>query len=68
MIRDIYEKYVNGDSLTDDEVLEGEKHFKILSDLLYQSGEAFAITAKEANRTYLGLQGYRVSRGLKAPK
>jgi len=68
MIHTIYEKYVNGDPMTDEEVLAGEKHFKLLSDLLYRSGEAFVITAKEANRTHMGLQGYRTSCGLKEPK
>ena len=67
-MKDIYEKYTDGDSLTDEEVLAGEKHFKQLSDLLYRSGMAFEITAKEANRAYLGLKGYRESRGLEEYK
>jgi hypothetical protein len=68
MINNIYKKFTNGDTLSDDEVLAGEKHFKELTNLLYRSGVAFEITAKEANRVHMGLQEYRTSRGLKLLK
>jgi hypothetical protein len=68
MIHNIYEKYCNGDSLTDEEVIAGEKHFLQLASLLYYSGTAFVIAAKEVNRTYIGLKDFREARGLKEPK
>lgn len=64
-MKTIYERYCNGDVLTDDEVKTGEKFFRKLAEDLYDAGIAFHITAKEANRIYLGLRDYRISRGLK---
>ena len=64
----LYEKYCNGDSLTDEEVTEGEIFFRELAGMLYDAGLAFYITAKEANRVYLGLRGYREARKLSPAK
>lgn len=64
--KNIYTKYCDGTSLTDKEVLEGEKFFRGLADQLFWAGPAFVISAKEANRTYLGLHGFREARKLKA--
>lgn len=63
-MKNIYERYCNGDPLSDKEVLEGELFYRKLSEDLYDAGIAFHITAKEANRIYLGLRDYRISRGL----
>lgn len=67
-LNDIYEKYCDGDSLTDEEVLAGEKHFLELASMLYCSGTAFVIAAKEANRVCMALKGFREARELKPLK
>ncbi len=68
MLHLIYEKYTSGAELSDAEILTGEKHFEQLADLLYRSGSAFVISAKEANRVYIGLKSYRMARDLKKTK
>ncbi len=67
-ISNIYKKFCSGESLSDAEVIIGEKHFQTLADLLYRSGMAFEITAKESNRVYLGLRSYREHRNLEQSK
>ncbi len=66
-LRALYQAYCDGDCLLQEEVLAGEKHYRELSALLYASGPAFSIPAKEANRVYLGLRGHREARGLQEP-
>ena len=58
----IYHKYRQGDPLTDEEVIQGEKHFEKLSELLGQSGEAFRITAIECRRVADSLRSFKNSR------
>jgi len=65
--RDLYDAYCNGDSLQDTDVIEGEKHFRRLSALFFESGPAFKIAAKESYHVYLGYRGFREARGLKEP-
>ena len=61
-VRNIYEKFINGDSLTDIEVNEGVKFFKKLSDDLYLLGPIFRLSAHEAARAYDRLKSYQDAR------
>lgn len=60
--KDVYAKYINGDSLTDEEINAGFDHFFKLAGLLYSSGSEFLLAAKEANRVYTALEGFRQAR------
>ena len=64
----LYQAYCQGESFTNEEILLGEKHFKEMSDMLYVSGPAFLITAKEANRIHRGFCEFRKARGLEELK
>jgi hypothetical protein len=65
--RELYDAYCDGDNLQDADVIEGEKHFRRLSALLFESGPAFVIMAKESYRVYLGYRGFREARKLPEP-
>lgn len=60
--RDLYKKYCNGDSLTDEEVRVGEVFFRELADKLFDAGPAFEIMAKEASRVNQSFFSYRRAR------
>lgn len=49
---EIYEKYVNGDSLSDEELKVGSIFFHDLWVQLKQAGPVFKIAANEAGRVY----------------
>jgi len=67
-LRNLYQAYCEGECFINEEILLGEKHFKEMSNMLYASGLAFAIPAKEANRVYLGFRECREARGLEELK
>ena len=58
----IYQKYINGDAFTDDELSEGITFFKDLADKLVFAGPVFALAFKEANTVYIALEGYQSAR------
>lgn len=58
MSRVIYEKLLNGDSLSDEELEEGIDTFRTLAAKLSSVGPVFALAANEANRAFLQLYGY----------
>ena len=60
--RIIYEKYVNGDSLTDAEVSEGVEFYRDLDEKLSLCGPVFHLAAVEACRVYIGLKGFQTAR------
>lgn len=62
--RNIYTKWCNGDTLSNKEVLHGSQHFRQMADMLYQSGPAFVIAAKEANRVAIALNDVATARKL----
>lgn len=61
-MRTIYEKYCNGDSLTDDEVNVGEQHFQKLADQMRALGPPFLLATRELQRVATGLESYRTAR------
>lgn len=63
-IKKVHEKVLNGDSLTDQEVLEGRKFFEQLSNDLHKAGPAFMIAQSEASRVYTTLNGFAWARSL----
>jgi hypothetical protein len=65
---EIFHRYYQGDSLTDQDVLEGVKFYYQLSRLLYKTGPVFRLAAQEANSVFLGLESYAKARHLKLPK
>lgn len=56
--RTIYEKYLNGDPLSDYELTAARDFHKKLTDDLGKLGPAFALSAKESNRIYLAMQDF----------
>jgi hypothetical protein len=58
----IYEKYSNGDSLTDEEVEFGVKFYKDLADKLISCGPVFWMSFKEANQVYMCLEDFQRAR------
>lgn len=64
-INDIYEKFCNGDPLTDEELNIGYSHFRRAADLLIPLGPKFALAANEVIRVADGLDGYRTARKTK---
>ena len=65
---DVYEKYCNGDNLTDSEVLDGMKFFSDLAAMLSISGPVFKLAFLEANRISERLIGMVTARKLYNPK
>lgn len=60
----LYEKFVNGDSLSNREVLDGYFHFRRMASDLVQSGPVFKLAATEAFRVADTLKSYADSRNL----
>jgi len=58
----IYEKYSNGDSLTDEEVNFGVSFYKDLADRLISCGPTFWFAFKEANQVYMRLEDFQRAR------
>jgi len=64
-IKVIYEKYTNGDALTNAELKQGYEHFSDLANMLLLSGPVFTLAFKEARRVEMAFEGYMYARGLK---
>ena len=65
IIEGIYNKFCNGDSLSDDELTIGINHFRPLGDMLFRSGPVFRLAAQEANRVASRFEDYKESRSRK---
>lgn len=61
-MQEIYEKYNNGDSLTDFEVKAGVIFFSDLERSLTSLGPVFKLAAKEARRVAYSFEGFQKSR------
>jgi len=46
----IYEKFLNGETISDEEIVFGIEHFRKLAEMLRQSGREFSIPAAECLR------------------
>lgn len=68
LARKVYEKFLNGDPIDDGELKESVTFFKDLSDNLSLLGPVFRLSAIEANRVYLGLDGFRQARERKSSR
>lgn len=61
-IKHIYEKFQNGDSMTDAELRKGISHFKRMALDLGQCGPNFRFAWMEANRVYTRLEEFQTER------
>jgi hypothetical protein len=66
LARKTYEKFINGDSISDRELLNAVPFFKQLADNLTYMGPVFHLAANEAHRVYAKLFDFKVARGLVA--
>lgn len=62
--KDLYNKYVQGDKITDNQLKEGVPFWKDLADKLHKAGPVFKLCANEAGRVYRGLNEFADARGL----
>lgn len=62
--KDLYNKYVQGDKITDNQLKEGIPFWKDLADRLHKTGPVFKLCANEAGRIYRGLSDFAHARGL----
>lgn len=62
VIQRIYDKFRNGDPLTDKELEVGIEHFDQMAKLLNQSGPVFKLAAQESHRVMDGLASYQRAR------
>lgn len=63
-IREIYNDIMNGDPISDNELITIMKHFEIVAKCCDELGDIFYLPACEANRRVSELKGYAVARGL----
>jgi hypothetical protein len=63
--RTLYDKYMEGDHITDQELKEGLVFYNDLSRSLFRCGPTFRLAAAEANRVYEGLRAVTVARSLR---
>ena len=60
--KEIYEKFVAGDPLSDCDLDVGIEHFSRMARLLFASGPIFRLAAIEASRVELRLREYEEAR------
>ena len=63
--KDIYEKYLDGDPISNKELLEAIPVFDSMARQLRQFGPVFKLAARELDSVLRGLEDYRMARGLK---
>ena len=62
--KQIYNKYHEGGSFSDKELLEGIQYFKQLATLLSKCGPVFKLAFQETLRIQSGLEDYATARGI----
>jgi hypothetical protein len=62
--REVYEKYLKGDSLTTDEVVSGARHFYTLGRQLNSLGPEFNNAARPLIMAGIQLQSFAYARGV----
>lgn len=62
--KDIIEKYRNGDTITNEELVEAIVFFRRLADDLFRCGDLYRLTALDASNMANQLDDYRSARGL----
>lgn len=60
----VYHKYIQGDSLTDQEIRFGSSFYRELADRLIQCGPVFKLASSEANRVAIALEDFKTNRGI----
>lgn len=61
----VYDKFRDGDSLTDKELDIGIGHFRPMGEMLLRSGPAFRLAAQEALRVADRMEDYKTERNRK---
>lgn len=61
-IKVIYDKYINGDSISNDELEFGIRHFQTLANYLHSLGERFHLVWKDTYTVLNGLIDYQTAR------
>jgi len=65
LIKEIYEKFRNGDPLTDLELKVGVEHFSTASEMLSCLGPRFDLAENELRRVAIGLSDFIAARKTK---
>ncbi len=58
----VYEKYVNGDFLTDEEIKVGISKLKVLCELMGEMGNYMRMSWKECNSVLMSLEAIKKAR------
>jgi hypothetical protein len=61
-IKEIYDKYLDGETITDQELNDGLNHFGIVEQYLRELGPRFHFPWKEANRVKMDLHAFKKAR------
>lgn len=61
-VKHIYERFTDGNVLTDNDLFVGHHHFSELALSLYASGPVFRLAAVEARRVADALDGFQQAR------
>lgn len=62
-----YQKYLKGDNITDDELLQGYSAFKTAADALIELGPVFSLASDECHRVVYKFKEYIDARSLVLP-
>lgn len=60
----VYDAYVKGGKLTDQEIIQGLAHYRSMADQLVKCGPAFRLAASEANKVADALEGFKNARNI----
>lgn len=63
-IATLYKTFLDGDTLSNDELVILYKHFNNAANLLSEMGEKFDLAWREAYRVPMILEGYAIARGI----
>lgn len=63
----VYQKFLKGDNISDEELLDGYKAFRKASEALVELGPVFKLACDEAYRVVNRFAEYIVERGLELP-
>lgn len=61
-MRPVYDKFIDGSPLTDEDLEEGIKFFQDLTDKLSCLGPVFQLSANEARRVLFAFEGFKRAR------
>lgn len=64
LVNDVYEKYCNGDKISDAQLLEAIIAYRDAASSVLKLGIAFRVTFKEIDNVYMRLNDMAIARGL----